>query len=240
MIMELCDRHGVTCAYTSKLFFNRFTASVTVNFPAEKRREYEAKDKAIRIKHNFAQSGPEYFAMLSALRACNADAKAERIAFIDDLFTRFASCFPEGTEFRMNKVSVTFYLDDPTNLAFLIEQISEQIVKVTVPRNEREIAFLRANTDKLIQDKYYLDRYPFKVTFKASFDHGYLTSYVLNQFGADILNDNGEAMLDFERAHFYAGCSQPILYLAHFEDLFLTKIGVQELIEKVQEVVLRD
>jgi hypothetical protein len=140
----------------------------------------------------------------------------------------------------MNKVSVTFYLDDPTNLATVIEALKGDIVKVTVPRNESEIAFMRANTDKLIQDKYFLDQYPYKVIFKPSRDHGYLTEYVGNQFNGEILNDDGNAMLDFDRAHYYSGASQPVLYLTHFEDLFLTKIGVQELIDKVQEVVLRD
>jgi hypothetical protein len=63
----------------------------------------------------------------------------------------------------------------------------------------------------------------------------------VNQFGDYAESHNGQrvAQYDHERVHYYNLSTSPILYVADFQDLFLTKIGVQELIEKVEEVVLR-
>jgi hypothetical protein len=237
MIKEMCERHGLTCVYTSKLFYNRFTSSITVNFPSEMREGNEKREVAIRSAHKHAASGEDYFSMVSALRAETLAYSKERVAFIGELYARFEQALGDATEYKMNKASVTFYYDDPSNMVGMIEALKDSIVKITIPRNEDEIAYLRVNADKLIQDKYFLDRFPFRVKFKAT-PGTYLNEYVNNQFG-DFNPETGSTDIDWDRAHFNGSANQPTLYLAHFDDLFLTKIGVQELIETVQEVVLR-
>lgn len=222
----MCDRHGVTCVYTSKLFFNRFTSSITINFPTDIREDYDDQVKQIRSKGYTAKEIDTKFKELNERYA------QDRNKFINFIFDKFGSVFPEDAEYRMNKASVTFYHDDPTNMTSLISAFRSKIVKVTVPRNEDEIAFMRANTDKLIRDRYFLNEYPYRITFKNVEPH--LDMFIKTQFG----KDESPQEIDQARAYYYAS-SEPTLYLCDFDDVFLTKIAAPELIDKIEEVQLR-
>lgn len=231
----MCDQYGLVCVYTSKLFYNRFTSSITIGFPTSIRDHYENDVLGIRELHNYAVQGPLHESLLTNLRKANLAYTSARTAFITDLFAHYDESFPDTTEYRMNKASVTFYLDDPTKLAPVIESHKEMIVKVTVPRNEAEIAFLRTNTDKKIRDKYFFDQYPYKITFKHSRSNDYLSDYIFNQFS---IEDGNYQNIEQDRAYYY--CSNlAVLYLSDFTDLIITQIGVQDLIDKVEEIVLR-
>lgn len=236
MIMEKCEQLGLFCAYTSKLFFNQFTTSLTINFPESLRSEYDEACKAVRHTYGKVTSGAAYQEMLTDLRAANTVYNVARNNFIAQFFAGHGKALPDATEFRMNKVSVTFYLDDPTGLVPVIDAYRDSIVKVVIPRNEEEIALLRANTNKIIQDRYYFDQYPYRITFKSANSHDYLNRYVHEQF-CDLRD--GKQCMDQTRGHYYS-TSQPVLYLADLCDLILTQIGVQELIQKTEEIILRD
>lgn len=237
MIKELCGQHGVPCVFTSKLFFNRFTTSITVNFPDELYQEHLDNDKTIR--HLFEPTGDKnrINQMIAALKREGVRYNSARQAFINELFSRFDHAFPEGTEYRMNKVSVTFYLNDPVALISLVKPMRHAIVKVTVPRNESEVAFLRAHTDKRIEDRYYYDCYPFKITFRPLYDKKtYVDEYVTEHFGETFEDD---IAIDTSRAFYYNDGNQPLLYINDITDFILTHVGVGELIERVEEIVLR-
>ncbi len=237
MIKELCEQHGVTCVFTSKLFFNRFTSSITINFPAELHQEHIENDRTIRELFEPCGGKARTNQMIAHLKREGVRYNGARQAFINDLFARFDRVFPDSAEYRMNKVSVTFYHDDPIAMAELVKPLRDMIVKVTVPHNESEIAFLRANTDKRIEDRYYYDCYPFKIVFRPLYDKKtYVDSYVAEHFGEKV---EDETEIDASRAFYYNDGNQPLLYINDMTDFILTHVGVGELIDRVEEIVLR-
>ncbi len=224
MIMDYCAQQGIACVYTTKLFFGQFTSSLTVSFPTEWRNTLRAVHKSIWGENHMRAATSEEKARHSLARAVFHDQRSQMINEIMDSVD-----LPEETQYRMNDASVTFYFNDISNLVRVMAETGQQVTKVVIPRSESEVAFLRANTDKLVRETYFLDRYRYRLVLKH--EHERYRAFLLQTFAIS------ETEMDEERVHFYPSW-QSIIYLHDDCDLFITRVGLANHIERIEEIVL--
>jgi hypothetical protein len=212
------------------LFFGTYTTSLTINLPTGLFEEYQKNRNAILTDYRGVRTlGTDWKVYSSEMKKARERFQLSRSAFIDSIFDQHDSL--ATAQYRANNASVTFYLDGVEGLATIAAR-RDDISKITTPRNATDVEFLQCNTGKIIRDRYFLnDAYPYKIQFKTSIDQSRVNDYMAAQYWDD------EKKIDPEIGLFFSSTS-PILYLKNYEDLFLTEIGIGDLIKNIDEVVL--
>ena len=231
MIKELCEQRNIRHTYTSKLFYKRFSSSITVSVNPKLYERASAEADAVRNKYR--ARGYTVLPTKGCDECWDIWQKFRRAK--ESLARKIISQCDIGEldyEFTVLKSSLTIYTNDPAVLIRVANARPRSIVKVCSPRSEKEVEFLRQNTDKLVRDAYFHGQYPYRVLFKWQVEDSYVDDLIVNTFGTE-----NEDEINGDRALYNYG-RQRAVYIKEFTDVFMVKIALGDFIEKIEEVVL--
>ncbi len=233
MLDKTCEERGIDFAYTSKLFYEQYTSSITVKLNCKKpdRNKFLIGTKATDIN-------------LPAYRKAKQAYADKRWHTINEVLEEIN--LPDTTPVKVNETSFTIYFECikvcSTSLSQLLLQ-KRKVSKVVAPRNEREIAALAESPNKIIRPTLFQqDKFKYRVEMQISFSsRDYIIGYLHDVFGGDftesVYNKNITKNLKIktDQAHYRNG---RFLYVNTEEDVFLLRLALLNSIVRVDEVIL--
>lgn len=228
MISETCKKLGIPFSHTSKLFYGEMVAGLTINVPfREPRRE------------NYKSIG-NYCKKLM-------DYRKNRTAFMLKILGE------NDWDYKVNQNSISYYFSTQHDLNQIVSDLvanGHAVTRVVAPRNDDDVEFLENNPNKVIREKLFRGKYRFKIELKRSYtNQETITTLLHSMFGGELSEAREatnlqsaawaipELKISDERAYYN---NTQTLYVAEIEDVFLTRISINEFIHRIEEVVLKE
>ncbi len=225
MISETCEKLGIAFSHTTKLFYGEMVASLTVNVPFS-----EPKKESYKNLANFHKKLMQY--------------RKDRTAFMLEILGE------NDWDFKVNQASISYYFSMEHDLNQIVSDLVSKgymVTRVVAPRNENDVEFFENNPNKVIRNTLFRGKYRFKIELKRSYtNQEAITTLLHSMFGGEHSHTSKtplgtwavpELKISDERAYYN---DNQILYVADIEDVFLTRISINEFIYRIEEVVLKE
>lgn len=136
---------------------------------------------------------------------------------------------------RVSSDTTQIYLACEQNALAIIESAHKSILRFHAPRNPQERKILEDDTRLIIRDNLFWNHFRYRIVYRSMRKANTLE---VEEFFADFLNFMGET----ERLQrFSFNYSDPIkVYIADEKDLLLVKIAHNDIILRIEKVILRN